>query len=124
MTDIVSMTGNSSQIGILSALMRQAEIRHQVISNNIANVNTPGYQALEVSFDDALLQAVERGEAQPEQLEGTLSHTPGLTIRRDGNNVDMDREMGQLTKNTMHFETYAQILASKMAMLRSAITGQ
>ena len=118
------MTGNSSQIGILSALLRQAEIRHQVISNNIANVNTPGYQSLEVSFTDALREMIEEGTVNPETMEGTISQTPGLAIRQDGNNVDIDRELGHLTKNTMHYETYSQILASKMAMLRSAITGQ
>jgi len=107
---------------MLSNLLSQAEVRHKVISQNIANVNTPGYRSLQISFEETLRKTTEG--AGSDGAGGTISESEGLTIRQDGNNVDVDRELGHLTKNALHFETYSQLLASKMAMLRSAITGQ
>ena len=57
------------------------------------------------------------------EVEPEMRQTEGLAERSDGNNVDIDMEMGQLTKNSILFETYSQILATKLGMLRSAISG-
>ena len=56
---------------------------------------------------------------KPKVVEAT-----GGTERADGNNVDIDAEMGNLNKNTLLFNAYAQILANKIAVMRSAITGR
>ena len=42
----------------------------------------------------------------------------------DGNNVDIDFEMGQLSKNSLQYKVYAQILAMQLAQMRSAISGR
>ncbi|MEJ7590453.1 MAG: hypothetical protein WKF77_02820 [Planctomycetaceae bacterium] len=49
--------------------------------------------------------------------------TPGLTARADGNNVDIDREMGQLNKNAMLQQTYVQLLSTYLEQMRLAIQG-
>ena len=119
------MIGNSYQVGLISGLLRQAELRHQVVSNNIANVNTPGFRSMEITFDKVLAgNDLHNRDVDPAGIRGQIKESRGLSVRQDGNNVDIDRELGHLTKNAMHFETYSQLLASKMAMLRSAITGQ
>ena len=48
----------------------------------------------------------------------------GAAVRADGNNVDIDREMGALNRNALIYQTYAQVLASRLATMRSAITGR
>jgi flagellar basal-body rod protein FlgB len=119
------MSVTPSQFELLGGLLDAASLRHRVIAQNVANVNTPGYRRLDVSFEETLSREVlENGTAngsrqQPRIIEGTSS-----AEREDGNNVDIDAEMGRLNKNTMLYNVYSQILASRMAAMRSAITGR
>ncbi len=115
------MIGKSYQVDLLSGLLRQAELRHRVISQNIANVNTPGYRNLDIKFAQSL-DEMEQGQVPAGQ--DRVIETPGLAERQDGNNVNIEGELGKLTKNAMHFETYSHLLANKLSMFRSAITGQ
>ena len=115
------MIGKSSQIELLSGLLKQAEMQHRVTSSNIANINTPNYETIEVSFSETLEQLERHGASA---VSGDIIKTSDLTSRADGNNVDLDREMGNLTKNTLQFETYSQLLISKLGMMRAAITGR
>ena len=108
------MIGKVSQIEQLNQLLQQAQVRHQLISTNIANVNTPNYKTRDVTFKGNL------DEAQ----KAVYQDAAGLVERPDGNNVDVDREMSALTKNSLKYQTYTQILASKLAMMRTAITGR
>lgn len=117
------MIGKSFQVNLLSGLLRQAELQHKVTSQNIANVNTPGYQALDVTFEKTLAQ-LENRQSPLEPVGARIAEAEGLPVRQDGNNVDIDRELGNLTKNALHFDTYAQLLATKVGMMRSAITGR
>lgn len=119
--DATDMIGTSYQVDLLSQMMRMAELRHRVASENIANVNTPGYRAREVSFDEALRElssgSASPGHAQPQIVESTRQ-----PVRSDGNTVNVDHEMSTLTNNAIQFEAFAQLLASKMGMLRTAIS--
>ena len=53
-TDLTGMNVTPAQFDILAQLLDVSELRHRVLSQNIANVNTPGYHRLDVSFEDAL----------------------------------------------------------------------
>lgn len=119
--DAAVMQSLNPQFDLLGRLITAAETRHRVISNNIANVNTPNYRRLDVSFEEQLARELAGdvpGQAQPEVVQ-----TPGLVARADGNNVDIDREMGQLSKNAMLQQTWIQLLASEMEQMRLAISG-
>ena len=114
------MTGKLYQVDMLSGLLQQSEMRQKTISQNIANVNTPGYRSMEVRFTDELDKIRSgAGAASSELVE-----SEGLHVRQDGNNVDIDQQLAKLTKNSLQFETYSHLLAAKLSMLRSAITGQ
>jgi flagellar basal-body rod protein FlgB len=119
----INITG--SQVGLLSNLLDGAALRHRVIANNIANINTPGFRQLSVSFEDALAQALDRGNMDKAlQMQPQVVFGAGGATRLDGNNVDIDLEMGDLAKNTLFFRTVNQVLANQLGILRSAITGQ
>lgn len=119
------MSVTPSQIDLLSQLLDSAQLRNRVISQNVANVNTPGYRALDVSFEEQLAKTLSSlGDAKALDTQPQVHEVSGLRVRADGNNVDIDREMGQLSKNTLFYQTYSQILASKLSTMRSAITGQ
>ncbi len=113
------MIGKLSQIEQLNALMRRSQAAHGVVSANIANVNTPNYRAQEVQFDQTLAEAIRSGNDSINTVD-----VAGLMDRQDGNNVDIDRELAQLTKTELEYQTYTQIIASQLGMYRTAITGR
>jgi flagellar basal-body rod protein FlgB len=115
------MTPSAFGIDTLTRVLDTAGLRHRVIAQNVANVNTPGYKRLEVQFEDALAKALATPggpAAKPRVVEGDGPE------RVDGNTVDIDREMGDLTKNGLLYQAATQILASRLAALRSAVSGR
>ena len=117
------MTGLPSQFQLISNALRSAEQNHRVVSQNIANVNTPGYQTQQLSFDD-FMDRIQSGEAEQQTIgDLPVELVEGLVERVDGNNVDIDQQLGELKKNSLMFQTYSQLLAAKMATLRKAMSG-
>ncbi len=122
---------------VLSKTLDAAALRHSVIAQNIANVDTPLYKRQEVAFEDSLKQALEK----PPKLPMTVTHPvhisnrgPGLgsvaprvytawdtTGRVDGNNVDIDAEMAKLSENTLLYNSVVQLVSRRLGTLRSVI---
>jgi flagellar basal-body rod protein FlgB len=116
------MSPNNFGINLLGQVLDAASLRHRVIAQNVANVNTPGYQRREVQFEDELAKAIAAPtDGKPVQAKVVLSDGPE---RVDGNNVDIDREMGELSKNGLLYQAAAQLMNSRLASLRSAISGR
>ena len=125
--DADDMQSFNSQFDLLGRLIDATEVRHRVISNNLANVNTPNYQRMDIDFEQQLAKEMSKSadpggnssiHARPEMIL-----TPGLKARADGNNVDIDREIGQLNKNAMMQQTYVQLLSSYLEQMKLAIEG-
>jgi len=112
------------QINSLNQLMNAAQLRQSVISQNLANVNTPGYQRLDVQFEELLAEHLRSGKSPPgEGPAPRVVPEKGLNQRADGNNVDVDREISQLNRNAMMYQTYSQLMASQFDLLRRAASG-
>src|SRR5262245_47847474 len=106
------MSVTPSQVDLLAQLLDVAALRHRVIAQNVANVNTPGYRRRDVSFEDALARQLSRpGGGQLNEIKPQIIQAVSGYERQDGNNVDVDAEMGRLQKNTMLFSVYSQVLA-------------
>jgi len=119
------MSVTPAQFDTLRNLLSISELSHRTISQNIANVNTPGYRRQYVSFEDAVGQILEAEAGQTGRgLTAEIREEEGLPLRADGNNVDIDREMGELNRNSLLYQTFSQVLASRLATMRSAITGK
>jgi flagellar basal-body rod protein FlgB len=119
------MLGLSGQADLLVQLLRASEVRHQVISQNLANVNTAGYKRLAVNFEDQLEERIERGETySAASVDPEITTDLTLPARADGNNVDIDIEIGELQRNSLLYQTYTQVLASQFGSMRRAISGE
>lgn len=119
------MALQTAEVDLLAGLLHAAELRHQVISHNVANVNTPGFQKMEVRFESLLADSMRRGGPQAaKKIAPQVQEVEGLPVRADGNNVDIDKEMGALTKNALMHQSYTQLLASRLSVMRTAITGR
>ena len=116
--------------------------RQQAISNNMANVDTPNFKATEVSFEEDLASAIRRQPsadtlsmnvsdtrhigAFPEQVDvdGISPRATQLlttSMRNDGNNVDVDREMTRLAETQLFFQAATQLVNVKFNQLKQAI---
>lgn len=120
-----------SDAAILAALGRQlnqAVARQTVAASNLANVDTPGYRSREASFDDALddrlgalARTTDRHLGRPESAAARTEEAEGLASRRDGNNVQVDRELLAMTRAAGDFTKAQTALAAKFRLVRYAI---
>ncbi len=118
------MNLNIPQADLLARMMDVAQLRHRLISRNLANVNTPGYHQLEVSFEDAFSHALSKqGEGAALHIAPKVVEGQGNVPRQDGNTVDLDKELGNLNKNGLTFGMASQLLVGRIGMMRSAILG-
>jgi len=101
-------------------------MRHRLLANNVANADTPGFKRSDVSFLDELASAVKSGDAAA--LAGlkpkVVKSMRVLATRNDGNNVDIDFEMGELSKNQLLYNINAQLLSKRFSMLKAAISNR
>ena len=124
---------NISDDAIMAALGRQltmAVAKQVVASGNLANIDTPGYRTRDVSFDDLLngeMRKLSMSRTQDAQLAGGAPDGPptteadGLQARRDGNNVQLDRELLQMSHASADFSAAQAVLAAKFRLIRYAI---
>ena len=112
---------------LLEKMLDVSSVKHKVIANNIANVNTPGYKKMEVSFADQLEKVLNKDSMNKfDTLQPKIvisKEDTSETARNDGNNVDMDKEVSSLVKNTLTYSIYTQLLAKKYEGIKSAIEG-
>jgi len=103
-------------------------LRQEAIASNIANLETPGYQRVDLapSFQTELQRACAAGDAQQlASLTPTLAvDTTALPQGRDGNTVNLEQEMAQLNQNALLHTLETQLVSGNLARLRMAITGK
>jgi len=115
--------GNKN-FALLSKLMHLHTYRHNVIAQNVANINTPNYHRRTFNFESALNRAIEKGsQSDYESIRGWVDRPNTTAVRNNGNNVDIDMEMVALNKNATSFEIYAQLYRQKSQMVKDAIKG-
>ena len=109
---------------LLSQMIEGTGLRHRVLAANLANAETPGYQAQDVRFSAILEDARgggQAGEATGVRMQPTVVQDAEAPVRRDGSTVDLDRQMVKLAQNTGWHNAMLQILAGRLAIMRSAI---
>lgn len=117
------MTIQSKGGDLLMRLMSNTALRRDVLANNIASLNLPGYRRRDVQFEELLASALERG-ARPRDLHEVESEividfdTP---VRADGNNVSAEDEASLLRENRIRFELYAMIMKGRTSLVSQAI---
>ena len=95
--------------------------RQNAIANNIANIETPGFRARKVKFEEALQGAVARGESPSGVTPSELSSLE--PTRLNGSNVNLDQETLSHIDTTMRYQLTLRALDGKYSLLREAIKG-
>jgi flagellar basal-body rod protein FlgB len=113
----------------LGRQMDRAVAKQVTTASNIANLDTPGYRTREVVFDEILASEVGKQTAVSGTLQSTASRpdtqqvreTQGLQSRRDGNNVQLDRELLNMNRAAGDFSAAQTVLSAKFRLIRYAI---
>ncbi|MCK8816537.1 flagellar basal body rod protein FlgB [Natroniella sulfidigena] len=126
---------NNKGFGVLEKSLDGLNKRHQVLSNNISNVDTPGYKRQDVSFKDEMAKAlggesklnttntrhISVGASDLNEVKPQVHTIDSTNVRNDENNVNIDAEMSKLSQNTLEYQTVSQKLASQFQRLDSVI---
>lgn len=130
---------NGATFQKLQGALEAANTRQQVISNNIANNDTPYFKRSDVSFESLLQQEMNgdmpvlKGKKTDSRHFniGPISSVPTAAISQDDstimnnnlNNVDIDQEMSLLADNQLRYNSYISLMNEKIEMMRTAAKG-
>jgi flagellar basal-body rod protein FlgB len=112
---------NDPHSAILAKLLDVSALRAKVHAANIANQNTPGYQAQRVAFDEAFHSALAAGKPVDE-IDPVIVAGGGGAEQPDGNNVSLDREIMDQAKNNQLYNTWIALAQGRKKLITTAIT--
>jgi flagellar basal-body rod protein FlgB len=126
---------------LLELSMRVRGARHEILTANIANADTPGYRPREIDFASLMRDAAEMDDSptasREQQMEQLLASPLDLQSmiyepvspdnrhgedRLDGNSVGLDQQIALLSENSLSFETSLTLLSRTLAKLRYVIS--
>ena len=125
----------------ITLLARSLDLRAQrnnLLAGNIANIETPGYKAKDLVFEQALGDALRSKDPSPmvttnprhmdgrnptplELVQGRMIQSANAVGSADGNSVDLDREMAKLAENQVDYQALTSMISHKFLQLRAVI---
>lgn len=112
----------------LQTSLNMRQLRHSITSSNVANAETPGYQAQKLDFEKSLERALDleglkdigAGGDHIAKVRAEIYNDPDGVINNDGNTVDMEKEMAALSENAIMYKAALQLINKKLAALKYA----
>ena len=126
------LSGAYTYVNVLDKAADASWKRNDVLANNIANADTPGYKRKDVQFETYLIGAIGGtddlnktvSEMDLSDLNATTyTEQAGLSYRMDGNNVDITTENVELAKNQIRYNTLMTSINHEFQDLKAAISG-
>lgn len=122
-------------IDVFKKVLDASWLKNTTISDNIANVNTPGYKRKVVEFDSLLKNYLDQGSNsmtvtnekhfkihnQTNNLEPKITTVEDTSFRKDENNVNVDVEMTEFSKNLIKYNAMSQQVTAELKRVRMAI---
>ena len=128
---------NSEKFVLLEKGIDAAQLRHKLLSNNLANINTPNFKRSDVRFSDIFQHYLENNEiegrrtdprhfiigkgSQLEEAQPEIFQEDNTKVRNDGNNVNMEFETAQIIKNSLYMQTLFTVLNQDLQKMRIAM---
>lgn len=116
---------------LLAKALDASWARHEFLASNLANAETPGFKRQDLDFQSYLRSALSPGIAvsttHPRHISSTgpkplYVTTDPSSLTPDGNNVDVDREMAEVSSNALYYTAVLRQLGEHLGLLRKAIT--
>ena len=128
---------NDSLFGFHAAALRMRSERNELLARNLAHADTPGFQARDVDFKEAMANATGEAATKLRRTHGAHLENPhtgalGTTIKYriplqpsvDGNTVEADVEQAQFAENVVQYRASLSFINGKIRTLRHAISGE
>ena len=103
----------------LEAAMRGSMLRQSLLTNNLANADTPGYQRQDVNFQATLDSALQSG--QPLDQVSFQPYTQNQVLSADGNGVSAEQESADLAENGLLYQNLTEVAAAREQILITAM---
>lgn len=126
---------NTPIINILEKSLNASSLRQKVLTNNIANVDTPEFKRSDVDFNKVLGEAIGHVEGElPLKItserhlqksalnSNVVVEDQSTAYRTDGNNVDIDKEMVNVAENGIYYNSVTRAISAQLSHLRTVIT--
>ena len=126
-------------VSILEKALDLRSKKHNVIASNIANMDTPDYKAFDLVIEKELQKVtgkknnislnqtneahIQSPKSKADGARVQIDDAQGLSLRGDGNTVDIDKQMANMAENSLMYEAAAKLIHKKFQGLKSAILG-
>ncbi len=111
---------DSTQL-VLDRAISGATLRNAILANNVANVDTPGFQPADVNFHAALKGAIAGGPGTVDAVRFSPESGPPVALRADGNGVDAEAESAKLAENGLELSALVQVAGARTQIMRTAM---
>jgi len=125
----------SGTVSTLSGALNYSATKQKVISQNIANVDTPNYKAKDASFkatlNESMVQSLSANRTddrhyelnQSKEATSTIVSKNQVSYNESGNSVDIDQEMADLATNQIYYNALTERISGKFSSLQNVIRG-
>lgn len=120
-------------INVLNSAANASSTRNEVIANNIANVDTPGYKRKDVEFESYLKSAISEGGSLDDGVSmvdldsvkpTVYTDNASLSYRLDGNNVDAETENAYLADNQIRYYALLDSMTQEFSRIKTVLTAK
>lgn len=117
------MSDPFSSLNRISAHLSYHVDRYKIISGNLANIDTPGYRAQELDFEEEMRTSFEQGKKKVDWEINTRTRVQDDEVPdQDGNSVSLEAQLSKKTANTIRYNVLSTVLRKKLGMLKYAAT--
>jgi flagellar basal-body rod protein FlgB len=103
---------------VLQGYLQVTADRQQLVTTNMANIDTPGYHTKDIDFQSAIQQVMDQGQLRLQPASVSLNNLPE---RPDGNNVNIDRESMMMSETQLQYQMGVQLIKEEFHELLTAI---
>ena len=116
------MSKTENIVDLIDAGIKAEALRQKAIANNVANLETPGYRRIDVKFEELLAKCLRSSEKfDLSEVEAQIYQPKQTPLKSNGNDVNLEAEVGQMVKNTLRHKAYIRLLQKKYRQIELAI---
>ena len=126
-------------IPVMEKVLNLRSMEHNLMTSNIANIDTPNYKGFDLVIEEALKNPANNGTSillertspghlptrglQADGVRAKIVQAPQNMQKGDKNTVDLDWAMAKMSENNLMYDAMVQIISKKFNSIKSAITG-
>jgi flagellar basal-body rod protein FlgB len=122
--------------GLLKRGLSLSNFKHELISDNLANISTPKYSRKDLDFRKLMSEKIGNSSMPGRMTDSkhmtfvdgvstpSVAYPSNTEVRSNGNNVDLDVEIVSMAENTIYYNTLSTLLQRRYKMVRNVITGR